>query len=222
MSKSAVINKGAKCDIVIALVDHAFNDKKKALDDKFKQASLEVFHLVFSKKERDLIDSLPEWWLKTTNSVYLHIEDHKGEPANVEFIDRYDPKRIYSRNRNQISIEFPESIRLPDCSHYAFRNDRALKFDHPLVVNLCNISKEYETQHDEKEELRETIQAIVNGCRTFSQLWTIWPDSKTLVGHLEPPPPVKSTLPAVDYADLSKKMGLPVVKVGTKPVGCAA
>lgn len=79
--------------------------------------------------------------------------------------------------------------------------------DHPLVLKFHELENRSADLQKRRDTLRQTIRAVLNSCTTVKKLLDVWPEAKELLPtQLEE---ARSTLPAVQTAELNAALGLP-------------
>lgn len=79
--------------------------------------------------------------------------------------------------------------------------------DHPLVLQFHSLENRGADLDKRRNDLRDSVRAVLNSCTTIKKLLTVWPEAKELLpASLEE---ARSQLPAVQTAELNAALGLP-------------
>lgn len=168
------------------IIEHRFNDDKSKLDQKKDKFALKVYTTVFSKKERELLVSLPEGWTTKLSSFQVNLG---GETH-----------RFYLSEK----LIFPGGY-----SNYS--TVKAYDGSHALSEEKAKLICEKQNFNAEVNSAKADINAILTSVSTIKRLKEAWPEITTIVDNLAPEEKI-ANFPAVRMQDLNKSLKLPVAK----------
>lgn len=199
--------------IKMDMLQYKFNDKNETIKDLragFRVLADEAYNTILSEKDIELMNSLPEGWLSTSDrlnissgtydSYYLFFDGSFSHLVGLSYSyrDKFGLNSTGTANRI-----LPNNI-----------IHKYVKID----SNTSDIFSKYTKLSREAEKLGETINkasrsiaATLASFTTYKTLVEGWPEAKpfidAIVGN---PSKVKSTAVVVQTSEINKLIGLPV------------
>ena len=171
--------------IVSKLIRDRFFSEEQKLIKKREAFAKKVYNDVYSKKERDLMDSLPDNWLKKRDSI------------KVQFGSSYDIAYI----------SFGERLPLP------YKDDgRVVKIydqEHNIAKQYKELKNKETMIREDKKNAESKAYSILNSVTTTGKLFSVWPEIEPTVSKMLP----KSTcVPTINVEEVNKVFNLKEVK----------
>lgn len=169
-------------------------DARNKLRDELRQMAYET---CYSKKERDLIASLPDGWLGTATAGQVMVN---GRVTQVLF-DELRPVPFNSSSSFYGSK--PVSAVLDDGHPYLLKMEELRVADE----KLDQFSRSY---NEERSSLKVRVRAILESVTTVNRLIEIWPEVVDFLPETVSDP--ITGVPAIMIADLNRDLGIPSKK----------
>ena len=186
------------------LLSHKFIKPLDRLADKKARFALKVYNDIYSKKERDLMQTVPADWLETSTSICVSfVSDYMHLSFNGDY-SRYNCHReIQVRGTRREYIRMIDPVR----SHGA---RKVYDNDHKLTHEHTDLQREEEDLHKEVHEAMAASNAALWSVNTLKQLLEVWPEVEEFVPEyaLRQDPKGKVNLPALPIDDLNASFGL--------------
>lgn len=180
----ASLSKQLEAGMAVKLADHAFGEKIKVAYQAVTAAGDELYVHVFGAENIKLMNSLPNGFIEKTRLFFVNLN---GDVRNVDIAnDRPIPRHAAS----------------------AYREIPVVNIADEPVRKYVAASREYDSLKRQRSEARSRAEAAMANINTFGQLWKLWPEAKSVIGHFEQKPE-RALLPAVVINDLNKELGLP-------------
>lgn len=184
-----------------SISDRVLKDKyEKRYTDiaaRFKTLAEDVYNDVYSKKDRDLMASLPKGWLVTGTYIYVRFEGQ----VNYEAL-RFSGGCSYKIMRYQSVERLEKPMPAKD-------RDRCVKVYEPIskftveYVACRAALKQLDEDFDTSNQMLTTTLARF---KTLDALKKQWPEIVPFTDHIEESR--INTLPAVRMSEINKQLGL--------------
>ena len=199
---SVRLTDSVRRSIVSDLIKGRFDKRRDALVDMYADLAREAYETLFSKKERDLISSLPKDWLKGKSSITVMF----GKGGSYVCLEYNGSNGNHNRLEGMTNRKFEEKeLPIPYCAHGHTPWIVEGK-DHPLRKRYIEVSKFDSELQKDHDRLKDEIWRALNSATTTSALLKIWPEIE---------PTLKKytaveirNLPAPILTGLNEKLGL--------------
>lgn len=195
---SIKLTKGMRDDVVDSVLRHKFGPLEKKLEEEQYKLAEKAYNLVFSKKERELMESLPKGWLRTDDDINIRL------PGYCHVRLQFSPhKHGLGKDKDRVYKRFPY--------------ESGSSFNPEVGSKLADLAQAYLDKKDklqqEKREARNAAEALMNSVTTVNRAIEVWPAAETFikdaVGVHGKYQKSNAPLPVVMVEDLNKKLGLP-------------
>lgn len=176
--------------IRIKVMNRAFDKLHADTKDQEHKLAAAVYRVAFTAKQRKLMDSLPQGWLPELN--YMRVEFKEGTIGYTNLTVKDDEKLRVPNNKNNYN-----AIAVIESGHIL--EEVALKW-----------KKDKEDIRQRYEKTRLSVCAILDSVTTVKKLIDIWPEAKEFI--LPYMSESKCTLPAIQFKEVNKMLGLPPKK----------
>jgi hypothetical protein len=167
MTKSIRLTNQVREEILKTLLDKGFSEKKKALEARRNELSIKVYNDVFSKKDFDLMQSLPQGWLPGVTEM------------KVQFGGTFS---------GVCQRQFQEPVRMPH-KHVSYGSTNILKVyedSHKYTVENDKITDDVRMLKSEMIKAEAQTKAVLYSCNTTRALKDAWPEIAIIVEAHEP------------------------------------
>lgn len=187
------LTTGLREQITRKVLHHRFQEEYEKLIAKGAKVADKVYNDVFSKKERDLMATLPEGWLPTDDDISIQTnEGYRRLNFNGSFY-----LEGFQRSNTVEMRRFPKS-RMSGAAKVYDAGDKLGE----------EINKLEEAKKDLEARIANTkrqVQAALNSVTTLGKLKTEWPEIAPFCPELE----AGSNLPAIPTNKLNELLNLP-------------
>jgi hypothetical protein len=184
------LTQGMKDEIINNMKRQLFKGRKDAVLKKKEQLGEEVYHHIYSKDDRAMMENAPEgaFGYRTHLDVRFHGEGW------YESIDLAKARPVFAREERS-------SIKLPEGS--------------PFKKKYLAINAEGELIKDEMKALEQRANAIMASITTVKKLLEVWPEAEA---YLPEEPPKVDNLPAIPVASLNEMIAQLAAKANVEEV----
>ena len=181
----ASLSKAMKARMAECLADHAFKEKLKVGSDAVRAASDELYVHVFGAENIKLMEKLPPQYFVRSEMFFINVN---GQVHCVVMSEKRPiPQNAVSAYRSQIPV---------------------MSIDDELVRKYVAAEDAQGKLSNDQHNAQLRAEAAMANINTFNQLWKLWPEAQSVIGHFEQKPE-RALLPAVVINDLNKELGLP-------------
>lgn len=166
--------------IVEQVVVHTFRGRRKALQNLQYALADMIYNEAYSKKERDLIDSLSDAYVQSIDLLEIFYETDSGSKSALHVTAAGKGKRMPRGHNSKIRLMFDKETK---CHKYILEYVRA----------SSQLTKD-------EYALRKEAKAIVNSCSTDRRLIEVWPEVEQMVDPALLGKQPKDMLPAVNVS----------------------
>lgn len=167
MKKSIRLTNQVRDEILLGLLKHGFDTEAKEIEERRYALSVKVYNDVFSKKDRDLMDSLPAGWLPQVTAIKVQFG---GASSGV------------------CERGFKEKVSVPH-KHKNYDSTNVLKVyedSHKFTVEHDKITDDIKEFNARKIKAKAQANAVIYSCNTTKALKDAWPEIAEIVENYEP------------------------------------
>jgi hypothetical protein len=167
MTKSIRLTNQVREEILQKLLDKGFSAKKKEIEARRNELSIKVYNDVFSKKDRDLMQSLPQGWLPEISEMKVQFGGTSSGVCQREFQTpvRMPYKHVYSCSTNVLKV-YEDS--------------------HKFTIEHDKITDDTKVFCSERVKAEAQTKAVLYSCNTTKALKEAWPEISSIVEAYEP------------------------------------
>lgn len=180
----AALSKTLKNTLARKLAGHAFDEKIKAAESAMCAAGYDLYVHVFGAENVTMMEKLPDGFFEKGWCFYINV-------------------RGYRR-----TVRMAKSRNIPYRAAGSCRDIPVVDFDDEPLKKYFAAFDAHENLERAKNAAAQKAEAAMANINTFGQLWKLWPESQSVIGHFEKKPE-RALLPAVVITDLNKELGLP-------------
>jgi len=184
------LNRDDKDEILSKAMIHGFKARKEALDAEEDALAVRCHSLIYSKKVRDFIDTVPAGWVK---------EIH---PKNGKHRDAYENSLIVQIGHEVVYLNLHTST-------LRVKQGRGTVLgvieDQKIIDRYRALVAEREKLEEERGRAHNSLSALLERVRTLRQLAEAWPEGKDFYSHLKPR---ASGVPMITISALNAALGL--------------
>jgi hypothetical protein len=180
----------------------------QSLETEHRNLAQAVYEATFSKKERELMDSLPQGWMFEDADIKAKFG---GEVVSLYFSGYLGGLRGSAYNElGQMGYKRPDDVqrRMPYHNHYGIQ--KVFAHDDPLTVRFNSLSRRFQTMIEEARKSSRMLNATLAASYTSNALIKAWPEVAPFVKQVCGSPSAPSTALVVPVTQLNETFGLPV------------
>lgn len=189
---SIKLNNSIRNHIVDLLLDHKYTPLSEKMDKEENTLAEKVYCAVFPKKERDVIDSLKEGWLRESKDMYVRLYPN-GYGLRMHFGN--EEKRRFPHDTGN-TINLPDIIERKGVEAL---NDKILEH-----------MEEKEALGEECKQTRLEALSLLSSVTTVNRAIEVWPEAEQFireaVGVVQKS---NASVPALLAETLNFRLGLP-------------
>lgn len=173
----------ARNKILARLIEHRFGAEEEALRKARRAFAARVYDDIFTKKQRDLMASLPSGWMPTKQTINVYFA---GEITQLSLPDQRPVP--HDKVHGTLAV-------------YDAR--------HPLAEAKVDLDRKAYDLTERRDAARANANAFLRNSKTLKQLVDAWPEIEPFANDVIEKP-VK--LPTIDLSKLNADLGLPLKK----------
>ncbi len=189
---SIKLNKGIREKIVNLLLEHRFAEDQQTLENDKEGLAEKAYNILYTKSERERMNSLPEGWLDTTdgmriclpvgynNKWYFFAKDAEGKRP---------PKRITQSKSYQLKLK---------------ANDK-------FAIEYQDYLDRIEDLDEKRKRTKAEATALLESVTTVNRAIEIWPEAETFIkqGVGVVKQKTNAPLPVIMREQLNENLNLP-------------
>ena len=197
------INKQIVDRLVHAILDDRFAEEEAVFFDNRAALADKVYEDVFSEKDRELMESLPEGWLPTSASLFVSFG---GQRTELKFNGAPIPEDHLVHGSGRFVRRDTVSRRVPsNKSHRSFSSTVKLyPHESKLGEEWAEMAASQREFHERVKKADGMIRSVIGGCRTSATMIKAWPEVEPYLTALGTREPV--LLPSVRVEELNEML----------------
>ena len=190
--------------ILKKLLKHRFLKEAETVNKEYKRLAEVIYNDLLTKKEHEILESLPKEWVPETNNILIRFGD------NVQYL-KFSGNNLVHRIHNllEVSKKSPVVLKKIPYKYTGKFSPKVLKTYEPS----SKLFKKWEKINNKQMELRADVinaeveaSAIIDTVNTDKKLLEIWPEIEPFL----PKQVTTKKLPIVLPAAINKTFKLPV------------
>lgn len=201
------LDKNDRSKIASRVLANRFDKKDTELHDRYAKLAEHCYERQYPKKVRDLMASLPDGWLRTSNDIHVQFGSAGMYYTRLSFNGAFPGDYGCSRIAGRPAVEkmFPSLDR--DTLRLLLDNDD------PLSVKFHALQAEREEYAKERNIISNEVRGVIGSFHTTGTLLKAWPELEQFMKDIAPIARASTTAIAPIVTDLNKKLGIKPMKV---------